>query len=301
MIASVSLRLAVLAASVSVVGVANAADLVAKSPLTSVAQPAVDGVNGKVSGFGGTYANKSLYGGQGALSLPLAQQYGLQLDAAAGSFDHRSFAGAGAHLFWRDPSRALIGVYSGYTRWNGPVGGVNVGQTAFEGEAYLGRWTLRALAGVEFGNTVSGTINGLIYTYDVRTRFFDHFDVGYYVQDDWKVFVGHRYTGGRNALALGTEFAAPLGRGGMASFFVEGRIGDSDASGVWGGIRFYAGQKDKSLMRRHREDDPVEVPLGGATTGGTSAGAGTPAAPACLPPRSINPITGICEIILEPS
>ena len=25
---------------------------------------------------------------------------------------------------------------------------------------------------------------------------------------------------------------------------------------MWGGIRFYFGQKDKSLIRRHREDDP---------------------------------------------
>ena len=42
----------------------------------------------------------------------------------------------------------------------------------------------------------------------------------------------------------------------MASLFVEGRAGDY--TGVWGGLRFYFGQSDKSLIRRHREDDPIE-------------------------------------------
>jgi hypothetical protein len=33
-------------------------------------------------------------------------------------------------------------------------------------------------------------------------------------------------------------------------------IGEGDASGVWGGLKFYFGQKDKPLIRRNREDDP---------------------------------------------
>ena len=43
----------------------------------------------------------------------------------------------------------------------------------------------------------------------------------------------------------------------MASAFVEGRIGEGDFHGVWGGLRVYFGQKDKPLIDRHRQDDPT--------------------------------------------
>jgi hypothetical protein len=43
----------------------------------------------------------------------------------------------------------------------------------------------------------------------------------------------------------------------MASAFVEGRVGSNQFEGIWGGLRVYFGQKEKSLIRRHREDDPT--------------------------------------------
>ena len=45
--------------------------------------------------------------------------------------------------------------------------------------------------------------------------------------------------------------------GGGTSIFAEGRIGEDDYAAVWGGVRLYLGQ-EKSLIRRHREDDPGE-------------------------------------------
>ncbi len=66
----------------------------------------------------------------------------------------------------------------------------------------------------------------------------------------------------------------PLGHGIMASLFAEGRIGEDDYHGVWGGVRFYFGQHDKTLIRRHREDDPNDwgVGIDGASnTGSTSS------------------------------
>ncbi len=44
----------------------------------------------------------------------------------------------------------------------------------------------------------------------------------------------------------------------MAAVFAEGRAGESDFFGAWGGVRIYFGQKDKTLIRRHREDDPPD-------------------------------------------
>ena len=52
---------------------------------------------------------------------------------------------------------------------------------------------------------------------DNVTRFFDRVTLSYYITDNWKASIGHRYYGGKNALALGTEYALPVGRGAMAS------------------------------------------------------------------------------------
>ena len=63
--------------------------------------------------------------------------------------------------------------------------------------------------------------------------------------------------GGKHAAAFGGEVALPVpGTGAMASLFAEGRAGEY--TGVWGGLKVYLGQKDKTLIRRHREDDPVQ-------------------------------------------
>jgi hypothetical protein len=43
---------------------AYAADLYTKAPPTSGCAQAVDGFNGKVGGYGGTFGDKTLYGGQ---------------------------------------------------------------------------------------------------------------------------------------------------------------------------------------------------------------------------------------------
>jgi hypothetical protein len=101
------------------------------------------------------------------------------------------------------------------------------------------------------------TTNTFIETYDVKTRFFDQINLKYYVTDDWNLLIGHRYQGGKNALALGTEFALPMRSNMMATAFLEGRVGEDNFRGVWGGLRLYWGQKSKPLIARHRQDDPI--------------------------------------------
>src|SRR5207245_437544 len=77
----------------------------------------------------------------------------------------------------------------------------------------------------------------------------------YYLNEDWKALVGHRYLGGKHAFAVGTELAGSLGNGFMGAAFLEGRAGESDFHGVWGGVRVYWGQEDKSPSTRHHEDN----------------------------------------------
>ena len=34
-------------------------------------------------------------------------------------------------------------------------------------------------------------------------------------------------------------------------------MGSGEFQGIWGGLRVYYGQHDKTLMQRHRQDDPT--------------------------------------------
>jgi hypothetical protein len=181
---------------------------------------------------------------------------------------------------------------------------VRVGHVGGEGEYYLGPITLQGVLGVEFGNTATQTMVAVtpvfttpaVESFDIKTRFFDQINLKYYFSNDWSGYVGHRYLGGKNALALGTELARPLGGGLMGSGFVEGRIGESESSGIWGGLKLYFGPTDKPLMARHRRDDPVNwsTDFAASIFGNHQTGAGTD----CTLGRKPN---GNCETPLIPA
>ena len=243
-------------------------------PVSSYA-PAVDGVNARTEPFAGWIANRSIIGNQGAVTFPVSGSLGAQIDAAFGSLDRRGFGHLAGHFFWRNPNQALFGLYASHTRW-AQFGGAHVNQVAAEGEFYSGRFTVQGIAGIEWGNRASwtdvvtsivppgvgvsypagiATTSAFTSAFDVRTRFFDQINFKYYFTDSGLGYVGHRYLGGKHALALGGEYAFPINRV-MVSAFIEGRIGESNFNGVWGGLKFYFNEKGKSLMARHRQDDP---------------------------------------------
>jgi hypothetical protein len=236
------------------------------------ALPAVDGVNWKVDGFGGSLADRSIGAGRGSLTVPFGAQFGLQVDGVLGSFDSRFFDGLAGHFFWRDPRLGMIGLYGSYANWD-RFGGTNVSHFGGESEVYWDRWTLQGVAGIEHNNAASATTisltcvapavtcpntnNTLTQTITSGSRFFDQVNLAYYINDNWKAYIGQRYLGGKNALALGTEIGLPLGRGMLGSLFVEGLIGEHENNAVVAGLRVYFGTKDKPLIRRQREDDPT--------------------------------------------
>ncbi len=289
--------------------------LMTKEPMANVVPaalgPAVDAVNYKLDGFGGELSNRTFYGSNGSVTFPLGGQFGAQIDGTLAGLDNRFAAAAAGHLFWRNPGAGLLGVYGAWNYWD-QFGGANVGHVAAEGEAYWGQFTLQGILGVEFGNSVSGTtissatvIGPLVTTtttmsitngFSVPTRFFDQINLKYYFTDDISGFVGHRYLGGKNALALGAEVAQPLGRGVMASAFVEGWIGEDSFTGVWGGLKFYFGPDDKPLIARQRREDPPNWNVDNffgilnnhttTTTGSTTT--------SCT--HGVNPETGTCQL-----
>lgn len=248
---------AAFAAAFLVVSGVQAADLKKSAHLFAPPDPAVSGSNFKIDGFGGTLSAPSvpnqrssggLGGVHGAFSVPLGPAFGLQGDGFVGSWGGDTFGGGAGHLFWRDPSNALFGLYTSYTRLD-RAGGVSVGKVAAEFELYRGPFTFDGYAGWEGG--------------DVRSRFTSKINATYYVHDDLRLSIGHRYTGGINLLALGGEVAIPLATTNAVSAFVEGRVGENNYNGVWGGLRVYFGERNKPLKERHRRDDPGTDPVDG--------------------------------------
>ncbi|WP_292532073.1 hypothetical protein [Methylocystis sp.] len=241
-----------------------------KPPLSEKAGPkrAVDGVNGKLEGFGGgsdwlgfARLNNASAGGMGSITAPAGDRFGFQIDALAAG--HRGFfvaAGAG-HAFWRDPSVGLLGAYGAIANDK------RLDDTRFrlgaEGAYYYGPFSLASVAGYEESSghflTPLGYGPGVLaYQWQPRRgRFFDMFDISVYPTYNVKISVGHRYVGGRHAAALGGEALIwNLGNSAVTGF-IESRVGENDYKAVWGGVRIYLGQSDKTLIARHREDDPT--------------------------------------------
>jgi hypothetical protein len=296
--------------------VAHAADIEPVYKAPALNQPAVDGFNAKWEALGGSLRHLRLYGTRAAISFPLGTSGGLQIDGSLGRLGGASYAGIAPHLFWRDPSKGLIGLYGNYTRWN-QFGGVYTAQAAGEAEAYLGRWTIQGIAGIEWGNTASSTTTtttiippeGGIFSpaginttntftegYTVDRRFFDQINLKYYLTDNAAGYVGHRYLGGQHALALGGEAALPFGKV-MASAFVEARLGEHAYNGVWGGLKFYFGQKNKTLIQRHRQDDPPFWDT--LFSFNHFANSSSSSTLFCTPPQELQP-DGSCEAFLSP-
>ncbi|WP_306257913.1 hypothetical protein [Pararhizobium sp. IMCC21322] len=229
---------------------AFSADLyVTGEPVLPTVLPAVSGLNGKISLKGGALDEEGFGALQGSVSLPLGQRFGLQLDGSVGILDEEFTGGVGGHLFWRDPSYALLGIYGSYTTVEAVDG--DIARLGVEGEYYWNQFTVKSVIGAEFID-IDAPVN-----YN-ETNLFAFSDLSYYATDNLELSVGHRYTGEKHALALGVEYQ--LNQQVFASgvsLFAEGRIGEDDYQGAWAGVRMYLGD-DKSLIRRHREDDPTE-------------------------------------------
>ena len=213
--------------------------------------PAVSSSNGKFAIFGGGDDEGGTVYGDASYTMPLGHAFGLQIDGLAGvagaADDDGVYQGA-AHLFWRDPGRGLLGLYgSALSADSGEMY-----RMAGEGQLYLNRISLEGMIGWDDADTDdsifwSGTL-------------------AYYHSDNTRLFGGARHSDWRDGLIqgagtvgfVGLEHQIRWGTGRQGySVFGEARFGEA-YSAAWGGVRLYFGP-NKSLMRRHREDDPFSV------------------------------------------
>lgn len=249
----------VTASTVSAVFVAipaHAGGLVDK-PAHAATLPAVSAPNWKAAIAGGyideydvSRGNIQQHGsgarvhGEFSYAAPVTFSTGFQLDGSIGDMDGETTGGVGAHYFTRDPDSHLLGIVGGYAA----IGNNDIVRVGPEAEFYFDRTTIQAAFGFEDSD-------------DEDNELFAFANLAYYPHDDLKVYVGYRRTLTNDAAAAGFELLtrqpSPFGQG--MSLFAEGQVGDDNHSTVWAGLRFYFGEPDKSLIRRHREDDPVNL------------------------------------------
>lgn len=203
--------------------------------------PAVSGINGKLEGLGGVVDDEGLAAAGLSISVPVPfiPFLGVQVDGIAGTWDSDELYGGALHIFMRDPAFGLLGAYGDWTY----VSPEHYGRVGAELEIYHGQFSFEGVAGGSFGQ-------------NVETDFFDEIALAYYITDDFRVSAGHIYSQLGNQAKIGAEYLLPFDSPIGVSVFAEGRAGEEDYYGAWAGVRLYAGREQKSLIRRHREDDP---------------------------------------------
>ena len=231
---------------------AAAADLIlypepaAEQPVDFVL-PAVSGPNGKFELDIGALSDPSsaIFRAGASFTLPVGDTFGLQGDLAVGSFADEWVGGGALHAFTRNPSSYLIGVTAGVVAADGAM----LGAIGVEGELYLDRISLEGWAGwaaLEYDDPMMSDDSG----------FFGVGDLAFYPTDDWRLSIGVTSILGSESLKLATEYQfADLG----IPFSGTGEIRAYD-TGAWSakiGIKgYFGGDSDKSLIDRHRQDDP---------------------------------------------
>jgi hypothetical protein len=219
-------------------------------PTPVAEQVAVDGLNFKLSVLGGAFqrnvlgsASNAMFVASIATPIPFVnKKFAAQLDLAAGGYDGGfTSAAGGLHLFWRDPSIGMLGIYGDW----GYVDPEHAGRTGVEAAIYNDRWSLDIFAGVQYGQ-------------HVYTDFVDEVDLSYYFTDNTKGSIGHRLTSRGHVANISFEHMFSDGPMEGLSVFGELEGGDDNYVAGWGGIRWSFGTgTSTSLIERDRKGSTV--------------------------------------------
>jgi hypothetical protein len=219
-------------------GMASAADIESAGPL-----PAVSGPNGKVEIGAGwadvnDFSSDEVFRGGAAFSFPVVDMFGIQADLTALDAFGDTAVGGAAHFFTRDPNSYLLGAYGGYV----DAGSSNIWYVGPEAELYLDNVSIEAIGGFM----------------DVSTTGSEYYAMGkfaLYATDNLRLSVGASTVANFESANAGLEWF--MGDTGLpASLTIDGQLGEDGFTSIMAGLSLYFGGEDKSLIRRHREDDP---------------------------------------------
>ena len=223
-------------------GVAFAADIAMDDP----GLPAVSGPNGKLEASAGWVdldglGDDEIFNGGIAFSFPVGDMFGIQADlAAVDAYSDTTVTGT-LHAFTRDPNAYLFGVIGGYA----DAGSTDAWFIGPEAELYLDNVSIELRGGYMDVNG-SATLNGEAFAFG---------DIAYYATDDVRLSIGASSVAGFQSANAGLEWF--LGEQGLpGSLTLNGQVGEDGFTAVTAGFAVYFGGEDKSLIRRHREDDP---------------------------------------------
>lgn len=214
---------------------------------TAETLPAVSGINGKIEASGGwidldDLNQDGMFRGGASLTIPVGDMFGIQADISAVDAFGSTMYGGAAHFFARDPNSYLFGIVGGV--------GDNSDATVYfvgpEAEFYLDNFSIEMWGGYMNTDFDGGPSND---------DAFGQIDLGFYASDNLRFTVGASSYAGFTSARAGLEWqlsedALPL------SLTADARLGEDGFASISAGIKMYFGGESKSLMRRHREDDP---------------------------------------------
>ena len=222
--------------------IVNSSAFAADLDQRSINPCAVSATNGKAEAGGGYYKDQNqikggVFHGAGSVAFALGCSFGFQLDTAIGALDGKTSGGVAGHAFTREPNSYLLGTYGEYSL----VGKNDIWRVGAEGEVYLNRVTFTGLVGYENSDRTKGDI-------------FASIGATFYATDNFNLSGGYRRFLDVDAGFIGAEWMledSPI------SVFSNGQIGSKKHLMLTSGVRYHFGGSNKSLLRRHREDDPI--------------------------------------------
>lgn len=214
--------------------------------------PAVESLNGKLS-FGYTHSSYATQGSGafavGSLAFPVTTSVGAQFDLGTDRLDTSANQmngtnGVGLHVFTRDPSSYLIGVYGHVVKSKTAAGTLRNTRIGLEGEIYLSDYTVQGFIGQD-------RVSGL-----GTTDRFEAIDIAVsrFIGDNMIVSLGAERAFDNTDGFIGLEYMTSMS-GPQTALFAEAGFGDSGTK-LSAGVSVYLGSNGMSLKDVHRRNDP---------------------------------------------
>jgi len=219
-------------------------------------EPAVSGWNTK---FGLSHVSPSAAIFSGSLTGPVTDRVGIQFDLDLGLMERSYYApfstspssglkpliGTGVHLFTRDPSQYLLGVFASEHTWNT----VSISRLGVEFELYRNRVTIGGVLGnasYQFSNA----------WWDDYSTPFGFLDFAYYPTENTKVSAAFGLEDRIGSVSIGVEKGTVYERlTATYSAYIRQTTGGETSLQV--GVTLYLGPEANATLRRtHRTADP---------------------------------------------